>query len=70
MDNQMKRFYRSRGNKIWAGIIGGVGEYFDIDPSLLRLAYILLTFLTGFLPGFFAYIVAMLIIPQAQKEKK
>ncbi len=38
MGNQMKRFYRSRENKIWAGIIGGVGEYFNIDPSFLRLA--------------------------------
>ena len=64
MDNQTKRLYRSKTNKIWAGIIGGVGEYFNIDPSLLRLAYILLTFLTGFFPGFFAYIVAMLVIPQ------
>jgi len=67
MNNQIKHLYRSKKNRIWAGVIGGVGEYFNIDPSILRLAYIILAFLSGFFPLFLAYIVAMLIIPEAQE---
>ncbi len=64
MGDLNKRLYRSKTNKIWAGVLGGVGEYYNVDPSLLRLAYIVVAFLSGFFPLFFAYIVAMLIIPQ------
>lgn len=67
MDNQIKHLYRSKKNRIWAGVIGGVGEYFNLDPSLLRLAYIVLAFLSGFFPLFLAYIVAMIIIPEAKE---
>lgn len=68
MNTQIKHLYRSKTNKIWAGILGGLGEYFNVDASLLRLAYILFTFLSGFFPLFFAYIIAMLVIPQAQED--
>jgi phage shock protein PspC (stress-responsive transcriptional regulator) len=66
---EIKHLYRSRKNRIWAGVIGGVGEYFNIDPSLLRLVWIVLVFMSGFFPGFFTYIVAILVIPEASKEK-
>lgn len=69
MENQIKNLYRSRKNKIWLGIIGGVGEYLNVDPSALRLAYIILMFLSGFFPLLFAYIVAAFIIPLAPLEK-
>ena len=58
----MKRLYRSRKNKVLAGISGGIGEYFDIDPVLIRLIWILFVFV-GFGAGILAYIVAWLVIP-------
>jgi len=59
-----KRLYRSSKNKVVAGIIGGIGEYFEIDPVILRLGYILLTAISGFLPCIVAYIIAMFVVPK------
>ncbi|HEY0220900.1 MAG TPA: PspC domain-containing protein [Candidatus Paceibacterota bacterium] len=58
-----KKLYRSETNKVFAGIIGGVGEYFDLDPTLLRLGYILIAIMTGIFPAIIAYIIAILIVP-------
>lgn len=60
---ERKKLYRSGKNKIIAGIFGGVGEYFDIDPSLLRLFWVLIVVFTGFLPGIIAYAAAALVVP-------
>lgn len=68
MNQEIKHLYRSKKNRIWAGVIGGVGEYFNVDPSLLRLIFILFLFLSGFFPLLFAYIVAILVIPETPKE--
>jgi len=56
-----KILYRSRENKIIAGICGGIGKYFDIDPNLVRViaAFVCLT-----PPGILTYIIAWIIIPQ------
>jgi len=59
----MKKLYRSKDNKIFAGIIGGLGEYFDIDPVLLRVLWLLIVIFTGVVPGVMAYIIAMFIVP-------
>lgn len=59
-----KRLYKSSTNKVFFGVIGGVGEYFDIDPALLRLGYLLLAVLTAVVPAFIAYLVAAIIVPQ------
>lgn len=58
-----KRLYRSRDNRILAGVMGGIGDYFDIDPALIRLVYLLVTVFTGIAPGVLVYIVAILIVP-------
>jgi phage shock protein C len=58
-----KRLYRSKENKILAGILGGLGEYFDIDPTVLRLGWLLVFVFTGIFPGLIAYIMAILIVP-------
>ena len=60
----MKRLYRSKDNKVFAGIIGGLGEYYSLDPVLLRLGYIFLVAFTAFIPGIIAYIVAVFVVPQ------
>ncbi|OGI75597.1 PspC domain-containing protein [Candidatus Nomurabacteria bacterium RIFCSPHIGHO2_02_FULL_42_19] len=64
----MKRLYKSNTNKIFFGVIGGVGEYFNMDPTLLRLAYLLLAILTAFVPAVIAYLVAGLVVPSRPKE--
>ena len=61
-----KRLYRSSKNKVFAGICGGLGEYADVDPVILRLFWLLVVVFTGFIPGVFAYIVAIFIIPKKQ----
>ena len=58
-----KRLYKSTENKMVDGICGGIAEYFGIDPTLVRLAWVLFCAMGG--SGFVAYIVAAIIIPRA-----
>ncbi|MFH1126795.1 MAG: PspC domain-containing protein [archaeon] len=57
-----KKLYRSRKNRMIAGVCGGIAEYFDIDPTLVRLAWILVTFAGG--AGLLAYLIAWIIVPE------
>lgn len=57
-----KRLYRSRTNRVIAGVAGGIGEYFDIDPLVVRLIFVLLAIGGG--SGVLLYLVAWLIIPE------
>lgn len=59
-----KRLYKSSENKVVAGVIGGLGEYYDIDPTILRLGFIVLAIFTNLIPAVIGYIVAMLIVPK------
>lgn len=61
---EQKKLYRSNKNKKIAGVFGGLGEYFDIDPVLLRLVWILISVFTGFVPGIIGYILAIIVIPK------
>lgn len=58
-----KKLYKSE-DKIFTGVIGGIGEYFDTDPTILRLAYILLAVLTALVPAIIGYIIASLVVPK------
>lgn len=58
-----KRLYRSRKEKVIGGVCGGIGEYFDVDPTIVRLIWILITVLSAGL-GIIGYLVAWLIIPK------
>lgn len=57
-----KRLYKSNENKMIDGVCGGIGEYFGIDPTLVRLAWILFCLLGG--SGILAYIIAAIVIPR------
>ena len=57
----IKRIYRSNNNRIIAGVCGGLGEYLDIDPTLIRLLWAFSVIFAGF--GVLAYIIAWIIIP-------
>lgn len=61
-----KKLYRSRTDSIIAGVCGGLAEYFDIDPSLVRVGAVLLTLAWG--AGLLAYLVLWLIVPQKPLE--
>ena len=62
-----KRIYRSRKNKIICGVGGGIGDYLDVDPTLVRLL-LLLVILSG--PGILIYLGAALIIPMEPFENE
>ena len=57
-----KRLYKSSVNCMICGVCGGIAEYFDIDPTLVRLAWVILTCFGG--AGIWAYIIAAIIIPK------
>lgn len=65
-----KRLYRSKKNRIIAGVFGGLADYLNTDATILRLAWVLVTVFTGFIPAVVAYIVAALIIPEEKSTAK
>ena len=60
--NERKKLYRSVTDRMLCGVCGGIADYFSIDPTLVRLALVALTFM-GF-SGIIVYISAALIIPE------
>ncbi len=66
----MKKLYKSKDNKIFFGVIGGIGEYIDMDPVILRLVLLLLILITAIIPGTIFYIIAGLIVPQKPNKKE
>jgi len=64
MSAEYKKLYRSRRDRMIAGVCGGLGDYFDIDPTLIRLLFVFGFFATG--SGlFWAYLIMMIIVPEA-----
>ena len=64
----MKKMYRSQEDKKIAGILGGLGELFDIDPTLLRLLFVFIGLATGIIPLFVAYLIGWIIIPKGKNR--
>jgi phage shock protein C len=61
-----KTLYRSLSNRMFAGVCAGLGDYMNMDPTVIRLIFVLLFFITG--PGILlAYIIMMLIVPEEPK---
>ena len=60
---ETKKLYRNRTDKMIAGVCGGLGKYLGIDPTLIRLAFVLLL-LFGIGSGLLVYLVMLLIIPE------
>ncbi len=57
-----RRLYRSNTNRILAGVCGGLGEYFGIDPTIVRLLWVLFCLAGG--SGVLGYLIALIIIPE------
>lgn len=62
--SRVKRLYLSTSDKKLVGVCGGIAKYFDIDSTLVRLAWVVLTVLTGVVPGIVGYIIAAVVIPK------
>ena len=62
VNKKVKKLYRSKKNKVMGGVCGGIGEYFDIDPVVIRLIWLLAIFFRGM--GVVTYLVAWLVIPK------
>lgn len=62
-----KRLYRSTDDRILAGVAGGVAEYFDVDPVIVRIIWFLSVFFTGTLT-FWAYVVMIIVVPAEPDE--
>lgn len=67
MARKIKKLYRSGRNKVVAGICGGLAEYLGVDPTVIRLIW-LLSFVIGG-AGFVAYLFAWLIMPKNPKHR-
>ncbi len=62
MSTEYRRLYRSRTDRMVGGVAGGLGKYFSIDPTLVRLLFIIGTLAGG--PGLLAYIILLIIVPE------
>jgi phage shock protein PspC (stress-responsive transcriptional regulator) len=60
----MKKLYLSNTDKKLSGVLGGLAEYFGIDSTLIRVFFIFILIITGFIPGILFYIIVALIIPK------
>ncbi len=58
-----KRLYRSSTNVKISGVCGGIGEYFDVDPTLIRLLWVLVSLFTGVFLGVLGYVICVCVIP-------
>jgi phage shock protein C len=64
----MKKLYLSQKDKKIGGVCGGIGETYNLDPTLVRLAFVFLALITAILPMIATYIIAWIIIPQKPAE--
>jgi phage shock protein PspC (stress-responsive transcriptional regulator) len=64
MDNQPKRLYRSSTDRLLGGVCGGLAQYFNVDPTVVRLVAVLGFFLTAS-AAFWAYVVMWIVVPEA-----
>jgi phage shock protein PspC (stress-responsive transcriptional regulator) len=60
----MKRLYKSSQNKMVSGVCGGVAEYFNFDPSIIRILWAIWCLFAGM--GLVAYIIAAIILPKEE----
>ena len=65
----MKRLYRSKTRRVLGGVCGGIGDYLDIDPTVIRLVWAVLTIITWGI-WLLAYIVAWILVPEEEVPAK
>lgn len=62
--DSFKKLYRPREGRKFAGVCAGLAEYFNVDPTLVRIIFVLASLTGG--PGFLVYIVLMMIMPEEE----
>ena len=62
MPQKIRKLYRSRKNRMLCGVCGGLGEYLGVDPTIVRILWILFSLAYG--AGILAYILACIVIPE------
>lgn len=69
MENQYKskRLYRSQ-NRVLGGVLAGFSEYINADPTIIRIAYVLLSILSAAFPGLLVYIIFWIVVPEKPVE--
>lgn len=60
----MKKLYLSDTDKKLCGVCGGIAEYFEVDTTLIRLVWVMLSIFSAGFPGIIAYIIASMVIPK------
>ena len=60
-----KRLTKSATDRMFAGVCGGLAEYFDVDPTLVRVGYVLFSLVSAAFPGLLVYIILAIIMPEA-----
>jgi phage shock protein C len=63
MSTPERRLRRSPNQKMIAGVVGGLAEYFDRDPAMLRVIYVLVSIFSAAFPGIFVYVLLWILIP-------
>jgi phage shock protein C len=64
MASEPKKLYRSRSERMIAGVCGGMGKYLNLDATVIRLLFVLLSIFTGVVPGLILYLVLMFVMPE------
>lgn len=61
-----KKLLRSNTNRMIAGVCGGIGEYFNVDPTLIRVIYACLSIFTVGFPGLILYLILLILMPSRE----
>ena len=64
-----RRLTRSSRHKMIAGVCGGLAEYFQLDPTVVRVAYVLISIISVAFPGILAYIILMFVMPPSPEQQ-
>ena len=67
---EQKKLYKDPDNKIIAGVCSGLAEYFDIDPTVVRILALALVLFTAIVPGLIFYVLAAIIMPEKESHGK
>jgi phage shock protein C len=67
MASEPKKLYRSRSNRMLAGVAGGAAEYFNIDPLVIRLVFVIAA-IFGVSLGFWVYVIMWIAVPEKPQE--
>lgn len=63
-----KKLYRSKEDRKMTGLCGGIGEYFGVDPTIIRILVVLIAMITAFVPALIIYFVISAIVPEKDEK--